>query len=228
VRPNCSWEVLVTELIRLVAAGRPLAGLEGTVEEVVTRCDQRIDRPPRPERPLSGRLVSGTRGRTGVGGHAGVCVGLTPRTVSGRLPPAGHQRGHVVVPAVPTRTWATRAARSRTRYPGPLLRRPRPCASEVGMVGVRPAWPPQRPDRERSGAATDTAGRFRCGRPSAVQVPDTADGLPLGITRECGATGTGRRVGGRWWDAASAGEREPAGRPGGRGVDCGRRSSPAG
>jgi hypothetical protein len=40
----------------------------------------------------------------------------------------------------------------------------------------------------------------------AVQVPDTADGLPhpVSVQRMGVVTGTGRRVGGRWWDAASA------------------------
>jgi hypothetical protein len=40
--------------------------------------------------------------------------------------------------------------------------------------------------------------------------------------------GTGRQIGGRWWDAASAGRRERAGRSGGRGAGRGRRSSPGG
>jgi hypothetical protein len=42
------------------------------------------------------------------------------------------------------------------------------------------------------------------------------------------ARGTGRRVGGRCWDAASAGGRGRAGRSGDRGAGRGRRSSPVG
>jgi hypothetical protein len=65
------------------------------VEEVVTsRNDQRIDRPLLPEQPPSGRVVSGTRGRAGVDGRAGVCGDLRHGRMSGRLPHAGRWRGH--------------------------------------------------------------------------------------------------------------------------------------
>ena len=45
---------------------------------------------------------------------------------------------------------------------------------------------------------------------------------------EAVATGDGRRVGGRWWDVASASGRGQAGRSGGCGAGRGHRSWPAG
>jgi len=83
------------------------------VEEVgMTRSDRRIDRPLLPERPPSGRPMSGIRG------HAGVRGGLTPGqmcSASGRLPPTGHQRGHRGGPCRSPADMTTRAARGRTR-----------------------------------------------------------------------------------------------------------------
>ena len=52
----------------------------------------------------------------------------------------------------------------------------------------------------------------------------TACRIPLWPASDVTAIGTGRRVGDRWWGAASAGARERSGRSGGRGD----RSSPAG
>src|SRR5512132_2811706 len=98
------------------------------------------------------------------------------------------------------------------------------------MVGVRPAWP--------AGGRAGTAAVLPQILPdsSAVairhlaQVPDTRRRTAASGARPATAvaTGTGRRVGGRWWDAASAGGREQAGRSGGRGAGRGHRSSPAG
>jgi hypothetical protein len=70
-----------------------------------------------------------------------------------------------------------------------------------------PLWPSTVPSRFRTPADTPAASGAHPG--DAV------------------ARGTGRRVGGRWWGAASAGGRERAGRSGGRGAGRGRRSSPA-
>jgi hypothetical protein len=97
------------------------------------------------------------------------------------------------------------------------------------MARVRPAWPPaavRGPTAVPPRTLLDTAVAVRHG----VQVPDTR-GRPAaaGAHRAGGpvATGTGRRVGDRWWDAASAGGREQAAWSAGRGAGRGRRSSPA-
>jgi hypothetical protein len=69
----------------------------------------------------------------------------------------------------------------------------------------------------RGSPAADTAGRSRCGCPGWGQVLDTADGRPRPSVGPAGAVarGTGRRVNGRCWDAASAGRCVRVGRSGG-------------
>jgi hypothetical protein len=91
---------------RRVAAGpqggrRPPAGpaLKVRRESCNESERSRIDRPLLPERLPSGRPVSGTCGQ------AGVCGDLWPGRVSGRLPHAGHQRGHGWSLRQPPRTW---------------------------------------------------------------------------------------------------------------------------
>jgi hypothetical protein len=80
-----------------------------------------------------------------------------------------------------------------------------------------------------SGPAAGAAGHVRGGVRDAAQAPDTrGHAAASDATAGCGPTGTGRRVGGRWWDAANAGRRGRAGRSGGRGAGRGRRSSPGG
>jgi hypothetical protein len=137
----------------------------------------------------------------------------------------GHQAWTWVIPAAATADMATRATDT---CPGRLHRRPRPASSHDSVVGVRSAWPrPSLLDRRgRPQTLPDTsAAAVR----DAVQVPDTADGRPRPLSaRGCGARGTGRRVGRRCWDAASAHGREQAGRSGGHGADRGHRSWPAG
>jgi hypothetical protein len=162
------------------------------VEEVVTsRNHQRIDRPLLPERPLqrplAGRLVSRTPGQGGVDGHAGVHGALTPRTVSGRLPHAGHRCGHGAGPRQPPRhgnlCGAAESGSGTSASAGP-----RP--PQVSMVGVRPPWPPQPSVPDRSGPAAGAAGHFRCGRPHAVQVPDTRGrSAASGVAGGCGGYG---------------------------------------
>ena len=200
------------------------------VEDVVTsRNDRRIDRSLLPERPPSGRAVSGTRGHAGVGDHAGVRGDLMLRTdvrpTFARWPPVWARDGPVVVP----RTWQLVCLAAGH---GPLLLLSQAAAASkwVGMVGVRSAWQPGGPFGISSGHAADTAGQVRCGRPACCP----GSGHPRTLCRvRCHpagreATETGRRVGGRWWDAASAGGCEQAGRSGGRGAGRGHRSSPAG
>src|SRR5918995_1345175 len=68
--------------------------------------------------------------------------------------------------------------------------------------------------------------------PSGVAVRDvghlrTARRIPPWPAFGETARGTGRRGGGRWWDAANASRRGRAGRSGGRGAGRGHRSSPA-
>jgi hypothetical protein len=205
------------------AAGR--AGLEGRVEEVVTsRNDRRIDRPLLSGRPPSGRLVSGTRGQ------AGVCGDLWPGRVFGRLPhagtsadtggPCGSHRGHgkwcgARPETGPERVLAQAIAASKRGGHG---------RCPVSMATPRP------PMREQEWTAADIAGHFRCGRPPCR--PGSGHPRRSAASGVCPAAavarGTGRRGGGRWWDAASAGGCGRAGRSGGRGAGRGRRSSPAG
>jgi hypothetical protein len=190
----------------------------------LAQSDQRIDRPLLPERPPSGRPVSGTRGQ------AGVCSDLWPGRVSGRLPHAGHQRGHGWSLRQPPRTWQLvwRAAGHGSGT-----------AATAGHSRVQTRWAwsvscqhgdPDRPCGEQEWTAADIAGHFRCGRPlcrrgSGHRGRSAASGVCPAASV---ARGTGRRVGGRWWDSASAGGCERAGRSGGRGIGRGRRSSPAG
>jgi hypothetical protein len=215
-------------------AGRPL----GRVEEVVTsRNHQRIDRPLLPERRPSGRLVSGTRGWAGVSGHAGVHGRTAVRTGSSRLLYARYQRGHRWSLRSPSRTCSLYDA-GRTQCPGRRRRRPlraRAHASEPRKVSM--GWCPARDGH--LGGRPGTAAVLPRTPPDTsavavrdvVQVPDTRGRFAAsGVRRPVAevARGTGRRVDGRWWDAANAGRRGRAGRSGGRGADRGRRSSPGG
>jgi hypothetical protein len=179
--------------------------------------------------PASGRQASGTRGQAGLGGHAGVRGGRTswtggrPPTMARRPPartrcgPCGSRRGHGDGAAGHGSGTATSAGHSCVQgrrawsASGRLGHAYSPCGTsaarlqarpDTSTVAVRPAV--QVPDTPR------TDCRIRCDPAAAV------------------ATGTARRVGGRWWDAVNAGGREPAGRSGGRGAGRGRRSSPDG
>jgi hypothetical protein len=189
---------------------------------------QRTDRPVLPERPPFGRLVSGTYGRTGVDGHAvsaWIC-GPDGCPAADRTPATGVDKAWV---RGSHRDMATGAA---CAQPDPVrnrcYRRPRP--PQVSMVGVRPSWPPEPPvpEQERSCRGhCRTLPLWPSAMPSRFRTPrtDCRVRCPPG---GCGATGTGRRVGGHWSDAANAGGHEQAGRSGGRGAGRGHRSSPAG
>jgi hypothetical protein len=199
------------------------AGLEGRVEKVVTS-DRRIDRRLLPDRPPSGRLVSGPRGRPVSAAISG------PDGASGRLPHAGHQRGH---------GWSLRQHRGHSNWcgarpgrgPEPLLPKAT-AASKRGGHGRCPVSITTPTAHAGTGADSpqtlpDTAA---VAVRHAVQVPDTPRRtVGSGVCPAAAvATATGRRVGGRWWDAASAGGCGRAGRSGGRGAGRGHRSSPAG
>jgi hypothetical protein len=107
-----------------------------------------------------------------------------------------------------------------------------PAGRTCDAVGVRPPWPPRCWGSDSGGTCDEHSGRFRrcrpwwlsgvpgtCGQPAAFR-----HGLRSGVT----ATGTGRRGGGGWWDAASADGREQSGWSGGCGAGRGHRSSAAG
>jgi hypothetical protein len=83
--------------------------------------------------------------------------------ISGRRQSAGHQHGHIVVPAVAPRTWQ----RTRRSAPGTTANRPRPRPSRVNMVAVRSAWPP-RPPRGEPERTCRGHGRTLPLRPSAT------------------------------------------------------------
>jgi hypothetical protein len=145
--------------------------------------------------------------------------------VSGRRPPGGPSMdigGLAVATAVAT--WSGTAAgrgsgTAATAGHGPPQSgkggRRTAMATVAARAGAVAVLPQSRPDTP--GAAIRAAVWFRTARRTAA-----SGGL------SDAATGTGRRVGGRWWGAASAGGLERAGRSGGRGAGRGRRSSPAG
>jgi hypothetical protein len=82
------------------------------------------------------------------------------------------------------------------------FRRPRPCTSGVGMVGVRPALANPAAVRNRRGPAADTSAVASAMPP----VPDTRGHVAIRRpSAGAGVTETRRRVGGRWWGVASAG-----------------------
>jgi hypothetical protein len=137
----------------------------------LAQSDQRIDRPLLPDRPPSGRLVSGTGGQAGVGGHASVWTISGLDGVSGRPSHAGHQRGRVLLAAAAADMATLRSAKTNqsgtaaTAGPGRL--------SEHGQR--RPAWSPvarartgrlcRRPCRTLALWPSGMASRFRTPRP---------------------------------------------------------------
>jgi hypothetical protein len=173
-------------------------------------------------------VVSGSPGRAGVDGHAGVLGDLTR---PGRCPSADRRPATSVdrvMLAAATADMAPGAARSdAVRTAATAGHSP---SSKRSIIGVRPPWPPQLPVQHRSSPTAETAEHFHCGHPTCRP----GSGHPRTLCRvRCHpaaavARGTGRRVGGRWWGAASAGGRERAGRSGGRAAGRGHRSSPAG
>jgi hypothetical protein len=202
------------------------SGSDADLEESRGSCnegnDRRIDRPLLPEwplsRPLAGRLVSGTLGQ------AGVCGDLWPGRVSDRLPHAGHQRGHGG-PCGSHRGHGNWCGARPDTGPEPLL----PQATAVSKRGGHGRCP--------VGMATPTAHAgtgVDCRRhrrtpplwPSAVPSRSGHRGRTTAASGICPtaavARGTGRRIGGRWWDAASAGGHERAGRSDGRGAGRGQ------
>jgi hypothetical protein len=155
------------------------AGLRKGGEVVTSRNHQWIDRPLLPERSPSERLVSGTRGQAGPGGHASVRGGLPPRQMS-RPPPArrpprggpcGSHRGHGnsggARPDALPRT-ATTAGQGRYK------------AVEHGrcLVGTSTRLA----SRNRSGPAADTTDSSAVAVRPAVKVPDTMDGRPRPVS----------------------------------------------
>jgi hypothetical protein len=194
----------------------------GTINGLTVRCfrdDRRPDGwcPARVARPVSAAIS----GPAGVRPPAGCPAGArTPAISADTGGPCGSHRGHG--------NWS--GARPDTG-PEPLLPQAT-AASKRGWHGLCPV-----------GVATPTAHAgtgVDCRRnrrtlplwPSAVP---SRFRTPRGRTAASGvcpapaaARGTGRRVGGRWWDAASAGGRERAVRSGDRGAGRGRRSSPVG
>jgi hypothetical protein len=164
-------------------------------------------------------------------GHADVrgdrtpWTGVRPPTV--RRPPArtrsgpcGSRRGH----------GNERGAQPDTR-PEPLLPQATAAAKpgEHGRCPVSMATPAAPPGgQERTCRRPCRTLPLRpSGLPSRFRTPRT-DCRVRCPTGGRGARGTGRRVGGHWLDAASAGARERAGRLGGRGAARGRRPSPGG
>jgi hypothetical protein len=145
------------------------------------------------------------------------------RSSPARRPPVWTRRGSAAATAT-----GQRVRRSRIRVWDECYRRPRPPQVRWSVSGRRghpdpPCWTAAvllRTLPDTSAVAVR----------DAIQAPDTADERPRPVSARRGAvaTGNGRRVGGRWWDVASAGGRGQAGRSGGRGAGRGHRSWPAG
>jgi hypothetical protein len=190
---------------------------------------RRIDRPVLPERPLSGRLCPAyVATQVPV---ARLVSAVVYRRARVRPPPAcwprartrdgpcGSHRGHGNSCGAQPDTGSGTAA-----------------AAGHGQLQARRAWsvsgqhvhPVAVRERERSCRGhCRTPPPRPSGMPSRFRTP--TDALPHPVSPGGhGARGTGRQVGGRWWDAASAGGHERAGRSGGRGAGRGHRSSPAG
>ena len=108
-----------------------------------------------------------------------------------------------------------------------------PARRTCGAVGVRPPWSPRRwwgrtPAEPAADAPDGSADAVRAGLSWVPDICRQPAASRHGRRRDVTATGTGRRGGGRWWDAATAGRRGRAGRSGGRAAGRGRRSSPGG
>jgi hypothetical protein len=167
------------------------AGLRKGGEVVTSRNHQWIDRPLLPERSPSERLVSGTRGQAGPGGHASVRGGLPPRQMSGRLParrpprggPCGSHRGH-----------GNSGGARPTRCPEPRLPQAKAGTRQLSMVGVWSARPPGL--RPGTGAVLPrTVPLWPSGLPSRFRTPWT-DGRVRCPPGRCGGYGNrslGRR-----------------------------------
>jgi hypothetical protein len=135
------------------------------------------------------------------------------------------------------------AATSRLRRPGLRDQHRRASATWAALPWCRNGGSGSAAVLPQPAAQPDTAAGVQ-----GVAEPDTADAVDVRCCfrnrgrvrtvdvrrghfcslRVSAATGTVRRVGDHWWDAASASGREQAGRSDGRGAGCGHRSSPAG
>jgi hypothetical protein len=137
----------------------------------LAQSDQRIDRPPLPERASSGQLVSGKCGKAGVKGHAAVCGHLRPGRVSGAPMHAGYQRGHGYSFPQP------RTQQLMKRIVEPVQDRcyRRPQAISVSMVGVRAGTVTGGSCANISGSAADcrTLALRLSGMPSRFRTPRT-------------------------------------------------------
>jgi hypothetical protein len=87
--------------------------------------------------------------------------------MSGRLPHADDQPGHGWFLGQPPRTWQlVRRTPSSVSETAATAGHDAP-PTEVSMIGVLSAWPPQLPvPKPERCPATDTSGHFRCGRPA--------------------------------------------------------------
>jgi hypothetical protein len=194
----------------------------GRVGEVVTgRREQRTDRPSAASGTTAVRTAGVRHTRTGWTWWRCWCprrsdpwTGVRPPT--GRRPSAGHQHGHLVIPAVATADMATHAAghtpgTTATAGHGPAKR---------GEHGRRPVAmaTPGGPAGNSSGLAPATAGHLRCGRPACRPGPDTRGHVPPPVSPG-GCGGYGNRSSGwrplvgcsqRRWARASRAVRLPA------------------
>ena len=152
-----------------------------------------------------------------------------PGRMSGHRPHAGHQCGHGSSPVAPG-TWKLMRRTARTQVRNRCYRRPRPPQMRCPWSVSGPHGHPSRPCQNRSGSAANTAGHFPSWPPGMPSWFRHRGRPPASAVRPAAAvaTGTGRRGGGHWWDAATAGGRDQARRSGARGAARGHRSSPAG
>jgi hypothetical protein len=195
-------------VVSLPARGRPpqaaarRAGLEGRVRKVVTsRNDQRIDHPLLPERPPSGRLVS------------------------------GRQRGHRWSVRQPPQTYRLVQGAALGPGPDRCSRRPQPCQfrpagrtrshtgrgwppSSAVPWPTGPPWCPPQPATVSEGGQPDGCSGVRSPRCGPTLRSRGLRCLPAdpAAAAESAPTASGRRAGVRWWGAATGAR--PAGAAG--------------
>jgi hypothetical protein len=115
--------------VRCLVVGRLIewSAAVAAKEVVTSQSDRRIDRPLLPELPPSERQVSGTRGRAGLGSHAGVRGRRGTPWTGGRPPTARRTAARTRCgPCATAADMATHAARGRIHARNHCYRRPRP------------------------------------------------------------------------------------------------------
>jgi hypothetical protein len=202
------------------------------------RCQRRSDAKDRCPSATRTSATSADTGSGPCGSPAEMATrGAAPDAGPGPRLPQGHGRSKEGEPGRCPADMATPATRAGTgtvlcRHPGYFcvaVRHAVPCCGHLRTAGRVRCHPGGGCGAESRTGICDcpmcewSVRLMTCGCSGSSDGATTPIWLPVRRSR-----GTGRWVGGRWWDAASAGGREQAGRSAGRGVGRGHRSSPGG